>query len=107
MFIACYPSFSFSQQLSNGEVRRVIGIAQKFDVELRYWESGNNHTYVFKVPRKRGLVEEAIQREVLDLGLAPLSVGYATDYQWDVFTQEVLYWPSSVLREDKGKSGKK
>lgn len=87
-----YPAFSFQKQLPEQQARRLISVAQKYDLELRYWHSNRSHLYVFKVPDSLDGVGDNVFREVEDLQLDSFKHSHVSDYEWDVYSEEVLYW---------------
>ena len=96
----------FQEPLSERGTQRVTDIARKYDVELRYWQVSSTHLYVFKVPWNRkssGNLDEPIYEALQQEGLGRFDLGYASDYEFEVYRQEILYWPSgSRSRRSRG-----
>ena len=91
-----YPAFMFSERLGGGQEHHIIDIASEYDVEPRYWQFGPSHLYVFKVPwngQPSGNLDEPIYEALQKRRLSRFDLGYASDYEWGVYSQEVLYWP--------------
>lgn len=77
-----YPAFSFARPLTGEEVDRLIAVAQKFNLELRYWQSRRKHIFP---------IASALDREIDGLALGPFMLGFPSAYEWDACRQGVLY----------------
>lgn len=102
-----FPAFMFPRRLTESETVSLIGAAEKRGVELRYWQTGPAHLYVFRVPwngQPSGNLGEAIYADLERVVAERFDLGYASDYEWEVYSQAVLYWPDETTSEEKNEN---